>query len=95
MLFLVILDNIYGEKVPVQIGTLVIDHLAMTMTVEKLQQAGDTCKQVHLSTVISKRNTVESLNIHKFDLEGVKGIVCMMREVVIPLFVALVVKGVV
>ena len=58
---------------PVQIGTLVIDHLVMTKVVEELQHARDTWKQVYLSTVISKRNTVESLNISKYDLEGVKG----------------------
>ena len=40
VLFLVISDNKYGERVPVQIGTLVIDHLVVTMTVEELQQAG-------------------------------------------------------
>ena len=52
ILFLVILDKKYGERVPVQLGTLVIDHLVMTMTMEELQQVGDTWKQVHLRTVI-------------------------------------------
>ena len=32
VLFLVIPDHKYGERVPVQIGTQVIDHLVMTMT---------------------------------------------------------------
>ena len=32
VLFLVILDHKYGKKVPVQIGTQVIDHLVVTMT---------------------------------------------------------------
>ena len=55
MLFLVIPDHKYGERVPVQIGTQVIDHLVVTMTKKEFQQAGDTLKQVHLTTVISKR----------------------------------------
>ena len=37
VLFLIILDNKYGERVPVQLGTLVIDHLVVTMTMEELQ----------------------------------------------------------
>ena len=94
VLSLVILENKYGERVPVQIGTLVIDHLVATMTAEELQQAGDTWKQVHLGTVISKRNTVESHNMPMFDLEGVKGKICMMREVVIPPWVTIMVKAV-
>ena len=61
MLFLVILDNRYGERVPVQLGTMVIYYLVVTMTNEELQQARDTWKEVHSSTVVSRRNTVESL----------------------------------
>ena len=54
-------------------STQVIDHLVMTMTGEELQQVGNTWKQVHLSTVIPKRNTMESLKIPEYDLKGVKG----------------------
>ena len=77
-----------------QIGTLVIDHLVATMTKKELQQAGDTCKQVDLSTVISNRNTMTGLNIPKYDLKGVKGKTHTIREVVIPSFVTTVVKGI-
>ena len=73
MLFLVILDHKYLERVPVQIGTQVIDHLVVTMTKRELQQAGYICKQVHLSTVIYKWNTVKGLNIPEYDLQGIKG----------------------
>ena len=72
MLFLVVLDNKYGEKVTVQIGTKVIDHLVVIITKKELQQAGETWKQVYLSTVVSKRNTVKGLDIPEHDLEGVK-----------------------
>ena len=40
VLFLVILDHKYGQRVSVQIGTKVIDHLVVTMTREEFQQAG-------------------------------------------------------
>ena len=47
MLILVVPDHQkYGERVPIQIGTQVIDHLVVTMTKKELQQAGDTWKQV-------------------------------------------------
>ena len=42
MLLLVIPDHKYGERIPVQIGTKVINHLVTTMTGEELQHAGDT-----------------------------------------------------
>ena len=37
---------------------------------------------------------MKSLNIPKYDLEGVKDKVCMIRETVNPLFTTIVVKGV-
>ena len=76
ILFLVISDHKYGERVPVQIGTQVIGHLVATMNEKELQQARNTWKQVHLSAVISKRNTMKGLNVPEYDLEGVKGKVC-------------------
>ena len=66
----------------------------MTMTEKELQQAGDTWKQVHLSTVISKRNTMKDLNVPKYNLEGVKDKMHTIREVVILLFMTTVVKGI-
>ena len=65
VLFLVISDNKYGERVPVQIGT----------------QAEETWKQVHFSTVICKRNTVKGLSVPEYDLKVVKGKICAVREV--------------
>ena len=77
-----------------QIGTQVIDHLVAIMTKKELQQAAETWKQVHLSTVISKRNTMKVLNIPMYDLKEVKGKICTIREVVILLFMTTVVKGI-
>ena len=78
-----------------QIDTKVTDHLVATMTKKELQQFEDTWKQVHLSTVISKRNTVKGLNIPEYNLKGVKSKICIVREVVILPFVTTVVKGIV
>ena len=42
VLLLFILDNKYGERIPVETGTQVIDHLVVTMTEKELQQAEET-----------------------------------------------------
>ena len=94
MLFLVILDHKYGDNLPVQMGTQVIDLLVATVTQKELEQAGETRKQVYLSTVISKRNTVKGLNDPEYDLKGVKGKIHTIREVIILAFMITVVKDI-
>ena len=66
-----IVDNKYGMRVPIQIGTLVIEHLLLVLAMEGLQQADDTWKQVHLSTAISIQNTASSSDVPEYDLEQV------------------------
>ena len=77
-----------------QIGTQVIDQLVATMTKKELQETGETWKQVHLNTIVQKRNTVKGLDIPEYDLEGVKGKICTIRKVMIPQFGTTVVKGI-
>ena len=59
--FTVVLDHKYGERVPLQIGTQVIDHLVVTMTKKELQQVGKIWNQLHLSTVIFKKEYHENV----------------------------------
>ena len=94
MLILVVLEHKYGERVPVQIGTQGIDHLVVTMTEKELQQAGDTWKQAHLSTVISKRNTVKGLHIPVYNLKGLKGKIMHYEGIIILPFMTTKVKGI-
>ena len=77
-----------------QLGTLVIDHLVVTITEKELQQAGETWKQVHLSTVISKRNTMKGLNVPEYGLKVVKGRIHTIREVIVQPFMTTIVKGI-
>ena len=63
VLFVAISYNTYGERVPVQFDTLTIDHFAVNMITQELQQAGGTWKQVCLRTIISKTNTIDSPNV--------------------------------
>ena len=61
---------------------------------KQLQQAGDTWKQVHLTSVISKRNIVKGLNVPEYDLKRVKGKIHTIREVIILLFVTILIRGI-
>ena len=56
---MVVSKDKYGARVPVQIGTMVIDLMLATMTKKELQKAGETWKKVYLGIIVSKRNTVE------------------------------------
>ena len=60
MLFLVVANHKYGDRVPEQIGTQVIDQLVVPMAKEKLQKAEETWRKVHLGTIVLKRNTIGS-----------------------------------
>ena len=64
-----------------------------TMTTEELKLVGETCKPVHVNTLLSKRSTVEILSIPKNYLKGVKDKIQMTQKVVILLFVIILVKG--
>ena len=61
VLFLVVANHKYWDRVAVQIGTQVIDQLVAMMTKKELLKVGETWRQVHLSTTVSKATT-ESLN---------------------------------
>ena len=65
------------------------------MTEKELQQAGDTWKQTHLNTVISKRDNVKGLNIPEYDHEAVKGKIHTMKEVIILPFMTTIINGIV
>ena len=67
MLFLVAANCKYGDRLPKQIGTQVIDQLVATMTKKELQKAGETCRQVHLGIIVLKINTVEGPNAPEYD----------------------------
>ena len=69
VLFLAVANHTYGDRVPVQLGMQVLDQLVATMIKKLLQKAGETCRQVHLITFVSRRSTVKSLN----DYGGEKG----------------------
>ena len=93
VLLLVIPDNKYGERVPVQTGSLVIHQLVSIMTVEELQQVGEMYKHMHLSMVLIKQNTLTSPSVPEYDLDKVKGTVQTTTKAAIPLFETTAAKG--
>ena len=95
MLILVVANHKYEDRVPVQIGTQVIDQLVATMTNKELQKAGKNWRQVCLSSIVSKRNTIGSPMLLSIILEEKKGKICTMREVVAPPLATTVVTGMV
>ena len=62
------------------------------MTVEELQ-VGETRKQVNLSVVLLKQNTLTSSSTPEYDLDKVKGKVQTATKVVILPFETVIVKG--
>ena len=91
VLFLVVANHKYGDRVPIQIGTHVIDQLVASMTEKELQKAGETWRQVHLSTIVLKRSTIGSFNAPKYYFG--KGMIHTMKEVMIPPLTTIVVTG--
>ena len=94
VLFLVVLDYKYGERIPVQIGAQAIDYFFATMTEKELKWAWHTWNQVHLNTEISKRDTMKGLNIWDNDHEGVKGKINTIGEGITLPFMTTIVKGI-
>ena len=72
VLFLVVANHKYGDRISVQIGTQVIGQLVATMTKKELQKARETWRQVHLSTIVLKRNTTGSPSVPEYDFGGGK-----------------------
>ena len=72
VLFLVVANQKYGDRVPVQIGIKVIDQLVATMTEKELQKARETWRQVHLGTIVLKRYNIESPDAPEYDTKGKK-----------------------
>ena len=92
MLFLVVANHKYGDRVPAEIGIQIIDQLMASMTKKELQKAGEIWQQVHLSTTILKRSTIGSLNAPN-NCGGKKGKICTKRQVMIPPLMTTLVTG--
>ena len=73
----------YHKRVPIQVGSCIIDQLTNCITEEELQSLSQTWKLAYVSTIISKSSQVSD---QEFELEQGKGKVVITKEVKIPAF---------
>ena len=80
----------YHRRVPVQVGSQIIDQVTNCITEDELQSLSQSWKLAYVSTIISKSSQVSD---QKFDLDQVKGKVVTTRKVMIPAFQTVIAKG--
>ena len=76
----------YHRRVPIQVGSHIIDQVTNCITEEELQSLSQSWKLAYVSTIISKSSQVGD---QEFDL----GKVVTTKKVKIPAFQTVVVKG--
>ena len=80
----------YHQRVPIQVGSCVINQVTSCISKEELQSLSQSWKVAYVSTKISKATSVSDL---EFDLDNVRGRVVTCEEVTIPASQTIVVKG--
>ena len=80
----------YHQRVPIQVGSRVIDQMTSCISEEELQSLSQSWKVAYVSTIISKATSMNDL---EFDLDNVRGRVVTCEEVTIPTSQAIVIKG--
>ena len=80
----------YHKRVPIQVGSRMIDQTVKSLTEEELKSLSQSWKLACGRTVLSKSSQV---NDKEFDLDQVKGKVVVTEKIVVPAFQTLIVKG--
>ena len=80
----------YHERVPIQVGSHVIDQVTNCLSEEELQSLSQSWKTAYVSTIISKTISISDPN---FNLDQVQGKVVIREEVTIPVSKITVGKG--
>ena len=80
----------YHKRIPIQVGSQVIDQVISCISKEELQSLAQSWKTAYVSTIISKTISISDLD---FNLYQVKGSVVISEEVTIPALQITVVKG--
>ena len=80
----------YHRRVPIQIGSHIIDEVTNCITEDELQSLSQTWKLAYVSTIISKSSQVTD---QEFDLDQVKGKVVTTKKVKLPPFQTVITKG--
>ena len=80
----------YHKRVPIQVGSCIIDQVTNCISEEELQSLSQSWKTAYVSTIISK---AVSISDPDFNLDQVQGNVVTSEEVTIPASQISVVKG--
>ena len=80
----------YHRRVPIQVGSHIIDQVTNCITEDELQSLSQSWKLAYVSTIISKSSQVSD---QEFDLDQVKGKVVTTKKVKIPTFQTVIAKG--
>ena len=73
----------YHKRVPLQVGSQIIDQVTNCITKEELKSLSQSWKLTYESTIISKSSQVSD---QEFDLDQVKGKVVITKKVIVPAF---------
>ena len=80
----------YHRRVPIHVGSQIIDQVTNCITEEELKSLSQTWKLAYVSTVLSKSSQV---NDQEFNLDQVKGKVVLTKKVIIPAFQMVIARG--
>ena len=80
----------YHRRVPIQVGSQIIDQVTNCITEEECQSLSQSWKLAYVSTIISKSLQVSD---QEFDLDQVKSKVVTTKTVIVSTFQTVVVKG--
>ena len=80
----------YHQRVPIQVGHSVIDHVASCISEKELQSLSQSWKTAYVSTIILKAISISDPD---FNLDQVRGSVVISEEMTIPASQITVVKG--
>ena len=80
----------YHKRVPIQVGSRIIDQVSNSITEEELKSLSQSWKLAYVSTIISKSSQVSD---QEFDLDQVKGKVVITKKVIVPAFQTVIARG--
>ena len=80
----------YHRRVPIQVGSQIIDRVTNCITQEELQSLSQSWKLAYVSTIILKASQASDL---EFNLDQVKGKVVITKKVIAPAFQTMITRG--
>ena len=80
----------YHRRVPIQVGSQIMDQVTDCITEEELQSLSQSWKLAYVSPIILKSSQVSD---QEFDLGQVKGKVAITKKVIAPAFQTVIARG--